>query len=153
MSEESKKVTLSNFLLIGTIVTILILAIFFVLTNFYNDYYRPTREKSDIQMAQNFERAITNYIRDSKDYDLTFGEDIKPDVETVVVKMQQTVMIHGQAYGPYIGVKGKIKSLSDFLNWTPKYKGENRGLEIVVNKAQQKVVVKPSKIGNKLVFE
>ncbi len=152
-----KKETAYKILVIVLFVVILLSVLYFCTNTFDLLFNSPSRKGADNEMAKNIERSINKYINESKDYNLTFGENSKPNVETIINGIQTQSTVSGTKYGPYMESRLEngetLKEANYYLQWTPKYGGKNVGWEITVYKSKLKATVEPSATGNELIFK
>ena len=103
--------------------------------------------KADQDMTLKIKDAVVNYINDTKDMELKFGEDTSPSVKDILVKLQGKVTLDGQDYGPYLhtlsdGAK-EIKPNSPlFKGWDINVDEKTGTVEVKLSKEEGLLTVK-----------
>lgn len=123
-------------ILLGIVVIVSIIAF-----SSFGSVLQNAREKADIQISTEIQQAIVSYINDSKDIDLEFGENQVKSVDEIIDSLQETIIVDGVEYGPYL-----LKE-DDF--YLPNSDSVD-GWSISIDKSKGAILVEPSVDGDKV---
>lgn len=123
-----------------SIVILLISTIVFSAFAFINDTSIKESDNSyNLVTSDNIRKAIISYIVDTEDYDLTFGEEAKKNVEVVISNLYKRNYLEDESYKPR-----KHRFFGFFTE-------NNLGWRIVINKKDIEVSVSVCE-KNELIF-
>jgi hypothetical protein len=146
-----------------TIVIIVVILVFvsipFVLRYIGEDIFKLNsndKEAQDYLRAKNIRYGLLNYLEDSGDWDLSFGEEKTEDitVSKIIIHLQQKIIYNGKEYGPYFkpGPDYEPNPMVYYLRWTEEVGGKHNGWEIIIKRGIKDVEVKPSQSGDKVLI-
>ncbi|TYQ17935.1 UNVERIFIED_CONTAM: hypothetical protein Cloal_0327 [Acetivibrio alkalicellulosi] len=126
--------------ILGVIMLISIIAF-----SMFAGIYENTQIRADETKAIEISNAIVTYINESKDYNLTFGENLEPTVEEILERLEGKFIVGDKTYGGYL----TMEIDSDFRPSAKKH----TGWEIIVNSREGIVEVTPSTDGDRVLIE
>ena len=116
----------------------------------------PDKEAQDYSIAKIIRYGLLNYLEESGDWDLNFGEEKTEDitVSKIIIHLQQKNIYNGKEYGPYLplGFEGEQYLLRFLPRWTEEVGGKHNGWEIIIKRGIKDVEVNPSQSGDKVLF-
>ena len=148
---------------IVSIVVIMIILMFisipFVLKYICEDIFKfnsNDKEDLDYYHAKVIREELLNYLEESGDWNLTFGEENTEDitVSNIIIHLQQKIEYGGKEYGPYLPLRFEGEQYLErfFPRWTEEVGGKHNGWEIIIKRGIKDVEVNPSQSGDKVLF-
>lgn len=155
-----KKIKIITIISIVVIMIILMfISIPFVLKYICEDIFKfnsNDKEAQDYSIAKIIRYGLLNYLEESGDWDLNFGEEKTEDitVSKIIIHLQQKNIYNGKEYGPYLplGFEGEQYLLRFLPRWTEEVGGKHNGWEIIIKRGIKDVEVNPSQSGDKVLF-
>lgn len=130
----------------------------YFIKNFGTPINTSSEYHSDKSLALCIQKALNDYIIDSKDYMLSFGKvnaNVKLEglsVDEVIEELTKQVKINNKVFGPYLPDKNNGIKLDYRPLWNSQQSGNNDGWIITIYKRELKVTVKPSEKGDQVIF-
>ncbi|MDQ2086659.1 hypothetical protein RBH29_09505 [Herbivorax sp. ANBcel31] len=143
MKSEKKGISIAG--LIISIIAILLGVIAIISLSMFSGILSDTQIRADERGAVEIQSAIVQYIEDSGDIELKFGENQSPTVKKVISNLQDVTIVNGQEFGPYL----ESSEESEFELMHP----DHKGWEIFVNETNATVEVKPSELGDMVLIQ
>lgn len=122
----------------------------------YEDY-REGLEETDYSNAVRINNALTRYLIDTDDWDLTFlrSETGELTAGDIIFNLQIGVSIDKKSYGPYLPFVNEEEKKVEYLllpKWSEEVGGKHVGWEITVNRRFKETEVKPSQSESQVIF-
>ncbi len=154
----------SDFLIIFTVLLFVLISSFILafyqqvkkMDKEYKEYCEGL-EETDYYNAIRINDALTRYLIDTDDWDLTFlrSETGELTVGDIIFNLQLGVFIDKEHYVPYLPFINEDEKKVEYLllpKWTKEVGGKHVGWEITVNRRFKEVEVKPSQSDSQLIF-
>lgn len=145
LKSEKKGLSIAG-LVINSLTIIILPIIAIVALSAFSGILNNAKQKADFIVANQIQTAIVEYITNTNDFDMTFGESETPSVEKIISKLQQEISFNGKTIQPL------LENNDSNVTFTPLHP-QHKGWQIIIDKSEMTVEVSPSTQENELKIE
>lgn len=135
LKSEKKGFSIAGIIISSVSILFAILA--FIAFSMFSGVVNNAKQNADVKVSQEIQTAIVSYISQTGDFDMTFGENEKPTVETIITKLQYKTEFNGITVEPLLN---NVDSTKTFRPVAVK----NKGWIIKIDKSAKTVTVEAS---------
>lgn len=145
LKSEKKGLSIAG-LVINSLTIIILPIIAIVAFSAFSGILNNAKQKADFIVANQIQTAIVEYITNTNDFDMTFGESETPSVERIISKLQQEISFNGKTIQPL------LENNDSNVTFKPLHT-QHKGWQIIIDKSKMTVEVSPSTQENELKIE